>query len=197
MRRPPATAHTTVRLNAPASVYCHQVTGRLPGSGPVLALFTGGLADLAVAQAAATWAAGTRSLVIATTVVTSTGFSLNPLLHQIRSRRQDTDSLAIIGRLTPVLTAAGVAWLRIIVAVPTLAGPARALPMTTVRRLVDRFAAVAVVTAMPLHDPTGRMVPLTPQEATVAITAAGTAALRPHQSQPSATTDSPDHRKGA
>ncbi|GAA0838331.1 hypothetical protein ACFQVD_08760 [Streptosporangium amethystogenes subsp. fukuiense] len=208
MRHPPAiTQPTTQRTaqpagpSAPASVYCHQVTGRLPGTGPVLAVLTGGPADLAVAHTAATWATGTRSLVIAATVVTGTGFSLNPLLHQVRARRQDADSLAVIDRLTPILTAAGVAWLRAIVAVPTRAGPAPAmtpaLPLAAIRRLVDRFAAVAVVTATPLHDPAGRLAPLPPQAANAAITAAGTAALGTHVPQPSATTDSPDHEEEA
>ncbi|MFB9681712.1 hypothetical protein [Streptosporangium vulgare] len=211
MRNPPTTAQPSAQPTAgpgtPASVYCHQVTGRLPGTGPVLAVLTGGPADLAVAQAAATWAAGTGSLVIAATVVTGTGFSLNPLLHQVRARRQDADSLTVIGRLTPILTAAGVAWLRTVVAVPTRAGPAPtpsltpALPLATIRRLVDRFTAVAVVTAAPLHDPAGRLAPLPPQAATVAITAAstvaGTEALGAHRQQSSATTDSPDHEEEA
>ncbi|WP_431920923.1 hypothetical protein [Nonomuraea jabiensis] len=163
-------------------VICYQVVGRNPGTGPVLALCTGGPADLAVAASGAAWAAGTRSLVIAITVVTGTGFSLNPLLHQVRARRQDCDSVTIINRIVPALTAAGVAWLRTIVAVPAGAGPA-SVPLGTIRRLVDRFAAVAVVTATALHDPTGRLIPLTPRAATVAIIAATA-----HQPPPAATT---------
>lgn len=138
---------------APAGAYCHQITDRLPGTGPVLAVLTGGPADLAVARTAATWAAGTGSLLIAVTVVTSTGFSINPLLHQVRARRQDADSLAVIDRLTPILTASGVAWLRTIVAVPTRAGPtltlAPALPLATIRRLVDRYAGLQQVREYP------------------------------------------------
>lgn len=191
MRNHPPPPSPPPGLGAPVSVYCHQVTGRLPGAGPVLAVLTGGPADLAVAQAAAAWAAGTGSPVIAATVVTGTGFSLNPLLHQVRARRQDADSLAVIDRLTPILTAAGVAWLRTIVAVPTRAGPAPTPSLVTIRRLVDRFAAVAVVTAAPLHDPAGRLAPLPPQAAAMAITAASTAALGTHRPRPSATTDCP------
>ncbi|MEV4067378.1 hypothetical protein, partial [Nonomuraea dietziae] len=160
MRHPPTSTHPGLHpgthpdasCGTQVTVHYHQVTGRLAGAGPVLAILTGSPADLAVAQAAAGWAAGTGSRVVAATVVTHTGFSLNPLLHQVRASRYEADSLAITARVFPVLTAAGVVWLRTLVAVPGRRGPARAPLLSAIRRLIDRFAAVAVVTTTPQHD---------------------------------------------
>jgi len=145
----------------PATVNRYHVIGRTPGSGPVVAVFTDCPTDLPVAAAAASWAADTRTLLVAAAAVTDPGFSLNPLLHRAAERRLGTESVAIVGRVTPVLTAIGVAWIRATIAVPAGVDPARSLPATTVRDLVDRYAAVGVVTAAALDDPSGRLVPLT------------------------------------
>lgn len=133
----------------------YRVAGRTPGSGPVLALFTDGPADLAVAAHAAGLAAGTRTLLIAAAAVHTAGPSVNALLHRAGNRRIRADRTAIIGRITPILHSAGVAYFATTLLVPTGTDTSRALPLPAVHQLINRFGAVAVVTARPLHDPTG------------------------------------------
>jgi hypothetical protein len=137
---------------------CH-VAGRTPGSGPVVAVFTDHPTDMAVAAHAAGLAARHGTLLVAAAAVHSTGYSLDALLHHARSRRPHTDSIAVVGRVTPILHTAGVAWLRSSLVLPAGTDALRALPVAAVRRLIERFSAVAVVTALPLHDPTGMLQP--------------------------------------
>jgi hypothetical protein len=137
---------------------CH-VAGRAPGSGPVVAVLTDHPTDMAVAARAADLAARHGTLLIAAAAVHSTGFSLDPLLHHARDRRLRTDSIAIAGRIAPILHTAGVAWMRSTLVLPAGTDALRALPIMALHRLVDRFSAVAVVTALPLHDPTGMLQP--------------------------------------
>src|SRR3712207_7388948 len=56
----------------------------------------------------------------------------------------------------------------------------RSLPATTVRDLVDRYAAVGVVTAAALDDPWGRLAPLT-RDAAVSRSAEHTSELQSRQ----------------
>ncbi len=151
--------------SAPAR--CYQVAGRTPGSGPVVAVLTDGPTDLTVAATAAAWAAETRTLLIAAAAVGDTGFSVNALLHRTRTGRTTAESAAIVGRVVPILTATGVAWLRTAVAVPAGADASRTLPLGPVLHLTERFGAVAVVTAAALHDPSGRLTPV-PRDAALA-----------------------------
>ncbi|GAA0807178.1 hypothetical protein [Spirilliplanes yamanashiensis] len=137
---------------------CH-VAGRTPASGPVIAVLTDGPTDLAVAAHAAGVAARSGTLLIAAAAVHTTGPSLNVLLHHARERRLHADSVAIVGRVAPVLHRAGVAWMRSSLLLPAGTDALRALPVAAVRQLVDRFGAVAVVTARPLRDPTGVLQP--------------------------------------
>jgi hypothetical protein len=142
-----------------ARPYTAYITGRTPGSGPVLAVLTDGPTDMAVAAHAADLAARTGTLLIAAAAVHTTGFSLNALLHHARNRRVQADSIAIVGRVTPILHSAGVAHMRSTLLLPVGTDALRALPVAPVRQLVDRFSAVAVVTALPLRDPTGFLQP--------------------------------------
>lgn len=146
----------TVILPRPST---YRVAGRTPGSGPVLAVFTDGPTDPAVAACAADLAARTRTLLIAAAAVHATGVSVNAILHRARNRRIQADRTAIIGRVTPILHTAGVAYFSTTLLVPAGTGPLRALPLAAVHQLINRFGAVAVVTALPLHDPTGVLQP--------------------------------------
>jgi hypothetical protein len=137
---------------------CH-VTGRTPGSGPVMAVLADHPSDMDVAAHGADVAARHGTLLIAAAAVHSTGFSLNTLLHRARNRRLRTDSIAITGRVARILNTAGVAWMRSTLVLPAGTDALRALPITELRQLVDRFGAVTVVTALPLHDPTGSLQP--------------------------------------
>jgi hypothetical protein len=110
-------------------------------------VFTDGPTDLPVAATAAAIAAQTGTLLIAAAAVPTTGFSLNPLLHHARSRRMSNETAAIIGRVTPILATAGVAWTPTTLAVPPHIDPARTLPTTAMREIIGRFAVVTVVTA--------------------------------------------------
>lgn len=135
----------------------YRVAGRTAGSGPVLAVFTDGPADMAVAAHAASLAAHTRTLLVAAAAVHVTGLNINPILRGARTRRVHADRTAIIGRVTPILHAAGVAHLSTTLLVPTGTDALRALPLPSVHQLINRFSAVTVVTAHPLHDPTGML----------------------------------------
>ncbi|MDY7087646.1 MAG: hypothetical protein SYR96_21360 [Actinomycetota bacterium] len=132
---------------SPPRPHVHHVEGRTRGTGPVLAVFTDGPTDLTVAATAAAIAAQTGTLLIAAAAVPHSGFSLNSLLHRARSQRISQESAAIIGRVTPILTTAGVAWARATFAVPLGVDPARTLPAHAIQDLINRFAAVTVVTA--------------------------------------------------
>ncbi|GAA3932855.1 hypothetical protein [Actinoplanes auranticolor] len=77
------------------------------------------------------------------------------MLHLARNRRIRSRSIAVVARVTPILHAVGVAYFRSTLLVPAGTDTRRALPATAVHRLVDRFGAVAVVTALPLHGPSG------------------------------------------
>jgi hypothetical protein len=146
----------------PARPRIHHVAGRTPGTGPVLVVLADGPADLAVAAHAADLAARTGTLLIAAAAVTAdSGVSVNALLHRSRAGRIDADSRAIVARVTPILHSSRVAYLRTTLPVPAGVDPTRALPVAPVHHLVDRFGAVAVVTAVPLHDPTGVLQPAT------------------------------------
>ncbi|RZU46609.1 hypothetical protein EV385_6684 [Krasilnikovia cinnamomea] len=138
------------------------LAGRTPGSGPVLAVLTDGPTDMAVAAHAADLAVRTGTLLIAAATVAA-GSGINPLLLQhTRTRRVHNDTTAIVARITPILHGAGVAYRRSTLLVPAGTDTLRALPVTAVRRLVDRFGAVTVVTARPLRDPTGTLQPADP-----------------------------------
>lgn len=135
------------------------VAGRTPGSGPVLAVLTDAPSDLAVASHAADLAARTGTLLIAAATVHTTTPDIDLLRRRAGSRRVHSDSIAIVGRVTPILHAAGVAYFRSTLLVPAGTDPLRGLPITAVRHLADRFAAATVVSALPLHDPTGTLRP--------------------------------------
>jgi hypothetical protein len=143
----------------PARATVHQVLGRTLGTGPVLAVLTDGPADLIVAARAAELAARSQTLLIAAAAVQTSGISVNPLLHRARTRRIQSDSMAIVARVSPILSTAGVAYMRTTLAVPAGTDPTRALPVTAVHQLIDRFGAVAVITATALRDPTGVLHP--------------------------------------
>jgi hypothetical protein len=143
-----------------SSVHVHSVAGRSPGAGSVLAVFTDGPSDPAVARTAAALAGGTGTLLVAAAAVPGTGLSINPLLHQARARRRHTESVAIVARVTPILSTAGVGWLRTTLPVPAGPDPARLLPVAAVRRLAGRLHAAVVVTAAPLPDPSGFLSPV-------------------------------------
>lgn len=137
----------------------YDVAGRTCGSGPVLAVLTDAPTDLIVAAHAADLAARAGTLLITAATVHTTGCSVNALLHHARGRRIRSKSIAIAARVTPILHATGVAYFRSTLLVPTGTDTRHPLPITAVCRLVDRFGAVAVVTALPLHDPTGVLQP--------------------------------------
>ncbi|MFD1364537.1 hypothetical protein [Actinoplanes sichuanensis] len=139
--------------------YISRVTGRTPGSGPVVAVLTDGPTDMAVAAHAADLAARSGTLLIAAAAVHNTGFSLNALLCHARNQRLHADSIAIVGRVTPILHTAGVAWMRSTLLLPAGTDALRAVPITALQQLVNRYGAVAVVTALPLSDPTGLLHP--------------------------------------
>jgi hypothetical protein len=145
--------------------YLSHVAGRTPGSGPVVAVLTDHPADMAVAAAAAGLAAGLAAgqgtlLVVAPAVHGGAGFVRDVLLPPARTRSLRADSIAIAGRVTPILHTAGVAWMRSTLVLPAGTDALRALPVHPLLKLVDRFSAVAVVTALPLHDPTGLLRPV-------------------------------------
>lgn len=133
----------------------YHVAGRTPGSGPVLAAFTGGPTDPAVAAHAAGLAARTHTVLIAAAAVRTTGPSVNSLLHLARNRRLRADRTAVLGRITPILHTAGVAYFATTLPVPAGTDTVRALPLDALHQLINRFGVVAVITALPLHDPTG------------------------------------------
>lgn len=161
LTRPPR-AHRGRTVMTLARPHTAHVAGRTPGSGPVLAVLTDGPTDMAVAAHAADLAARTRTLLVAAATVHTTGISVNALPHQARTRRVNADSTAIVARVTPILHTAGVAFVRTTVLVPAGTDTLRALPLGAVHELVGRFGAVAVVTALPLHDPTGVLHPAQP-----------------------------------
>jgi hypothetical protein len=161
----------------PARPRTYHVAGRTPGTGPVVAVLTDGPADVAVAAYAADLAARTGTLLItAAAVASSGGMSVNALLHRARAARVDADTRAIVARVAPVLHSAGVAHFRTTLAIPAGVDAGRALPVTAVHHLIDRFGAVAVITAAPLHDPTGHLQPVSSQHSVPA--AAPTASAR-------------------
>jgi hypothetical protein len=145
--------------SVPVRPRSYAVAGRTLGSGPVLAVLTDGPDDMAVAADAADLAARTGTLLIAAATVHTTGCSVNALLHHARDRRIRSRSIAVVARITPILHATGVAYFRSTLLVPTGTETGNSLPVAPVRRLADRFGAVAVVTALPLHDPTGVLQP--------------------------------------
>ncbi|HZG93649.1 MAG TPA: hypothetical protein VEZ46_02955 [Mycobacteriales bacterium] len=154
---PVTDSHKEHSMRTSSDVFCYQVAGRAPGSGPVVAVLTDGPADLAAAAAAAGWSADTGTRVVAAAVVVDTGFSIDPLLHRARARRMADESAAITGRVAPTLAAAGVEWRPAATTVKVATDVTRALPVAAVHRLVDRFTAAAVVTSAALDDPTGRL----------------------------------------
>ncbi|WP_203722462.1 hypothetical protein [Paractinoplanes abujensis] len=125
----------------------------------MLVVLTGTRADLLVAAQAADLAARTGTLLIVAAAVPTTGRSVNALMHQSRDRRIRSKSIAVVARVTPILRAAGVAYFRSTLPVPTRADTRLAVPTASVRSVVDRFGAVAVVTALTLHDRTGVLRP--------------------------------------
>jgi hypothetical protein len=142
-----------------AHVRIHHVAGRSPGGGPVIAVLTDGPTDLAVAARAAALAARHGTLLIAAATVHTPRFSINALLHHTRRQRLHAQTTAIVARVTPILHTAGIAYTRTTLTVPSGTDPLRALPVGAVHRLINRFHAVAVVTAGPVHDPTGTLQP--------------------------------------
>jgi hypothetical protein len=142
-------------ITSPRPTFTYQVVGRAPGTGPVLAVLADGPTDLAVATRAADLAAGTRTLLVVAAAVPTGDAGVDPLRNRVRMR---ADTLAIAGRVAPVLHSAGVAYLRTALPMPAGADPTRALPVAAVLRLAERFAAVTVVAATVLHDPTGHLV---------------------------------------
>jgi len=135
------------------------VAGRTAGCGPVVAVLTDGPTDPAVAAHAADFAARTGTLLILAPAVQTGGPSLNAVLQHARNRRINAESIAIAARVTPILHAAGAAYFRSTLRVPAGTDALHTLPAAAVRQLVDRFGAVAVVTALPLHDPSGVLRP--------------------------------------
>ena len=93
------------------------------------------------------------------------GLSTNALLHRARDRRIDADTRAIVARVTPVLHSCGVAYMRTTLRLPDAVPAGPTLPIDAVHQVVGRFGAVAVVTAGPLHDPTGMLRPATESHA--------------------------------
>lgn len=142
-----------------ARPYLHHVAGRAVGSGPVVAVLTDHPTDVTVAAHAAELAARHRTMLIAAAAVNSPGIDMRRLLAHTRNRRLNADSVAITGRVAPILDAAGIAWMRSTLLLPLGSDALRALPPDPLRQLVGRFSAAAVVTARPLHDPTGTLVP--------------------------------------
>jgi hypothetical protein len=134
--------------------HTYLVTGRTPGSGPVVALLTDGPTDMAVAAHAAGITARYGTLLIAAAAVHTNGFRVNAPRRTARDRI-DADTHAVVARVTPILHSAGVAFLRSALPVPAGTDLLRALPVTAVHRLAHRFGAVTVVAADALHDPTG------------------------------------------
>lgn len=143
----------------PAHPHVYDVAGRTRGSGPVLAVLTDSPADTLVAAHAADIAARTGTLLIAAATVPTTGCSVNALLHHARNRRIRSRSIAVVARVTPILRAAGVAYFRSTLLVPAGTDTRLGVPADAVSQLVDRFGAVAVVIALPLHDSTGVLRP--------------------------------------
>ena len=143
----------------PVHPHVYDVAGRTRGSGPVLAVLTDSPTDMLVAARAADIAARTGTLLIAAATVHTTGCSVNALLHQPRNRRIHSRSIAVVARVTPMLHAAAVAYFRSTLLVPAGTDTRLPLPADAVSRLIDRFGAVTVVTALPLHDPTGVLRP--------------------------------------
>jgi hypothetical protein len=140
----------------PARPRTYYVTGRTPGTGPVIAVLTDGPADVAVTAHAADLAARTGTLLItAAAVPTGAGLRVDALLHRARGSRVDADTRAIVARVAPILHSAGVAHFRATLRLPPGLDATRALPVTAVHELVNRFGAVVVVTATPLNDATG------------------------------------------
>ncbi|GAA3338707.1 hypothetical protein GCM10020358_19740 [Amorphoplanes nipponensis] len=131
----------------------YTIPGRTRGSGPVLAVLTNAPTDPAVA-------ARTGTLLIAAAAVPTTGCSVDALLHHSRDRRLRSRSIAVVARVTPILHAAGVAYFRSTLLLPPGTDTRHGVPMAAVSQLVDRFGAVVVVTAEPLHDPTGALEPV-------------------------------------
>jgi hypothetical protein len=144
---------------SPTRPRTYHVAGRTPGTGPVVAVLTDGPADVLVAAHAADLAARTGTLLITAAAVTTCGTSVNALLHRARTNRVDADTRAIVARVAPVLHSAGVAHFRTTLPIPPGVDASRALPVTAVHHLINRFGAVAVITAAGLHDPTGQLHP--------------------------------------
>lgn len=138
------------------------VAGRTPGSGPVIAVLTDGPTDMAVAAQAAGISARHGVLLVAAAAVHPSGSNsadLDLWAPSAGPGRLHAETNAIVARVTPILFSAGVAFLRTPIPVPPATDTLRALPVTAVHRLVQRFGAVTVVTATPLHDPTGMLRP--------------------------------------
>jgi len=161
-----AERNRSVMTPIPARPRTYHVAGRTPGTGPVIAVLTDGPTDVAVAAHAADLAARTGTLLITAAAVTTTGFSTNALLHHVRQRRIDSDARAIVARVSPIVHSAGVAHFRTTLPVDPGVDATRALPATPLYHLIGRFGAVAVVTATPLHDPTGGLQPAGPHHRT-------------------------------
>jgi hypothetical protein len=162
----------------------YHVAGRTPGTGPVLAVLTDGPADVVVAAHAADLAARTGTLLITAAAVSTAAMSLDALLHRTRAGRVDADTRAIVARVAPVVHSAGVAHFRTAVPVPPGVDATRALPLAAVHHLIDRFGAVAVITAAALHDPTGQLQPAGPHRAAPAGTPARTGVAPAHADSP-------------
>jgi hypothetical protein len=141
-----------MHTHRPAAVTAYHVQARRPGTGRILAVFTDGPADLAVAGYAADLAARTAAPIVAAAAVHSSGFSINPLLHRVRARRIADETAAITARVEPTLRRASP---RLLVTTLTLPAdqPAHPLPSSAVYRLAVRVGAATLVTAAPLDRP--------------------------------------------
>jgi hypothetical protein len=143
----------------PPAITSYHVDGRCPGTGRILAIFTDGPADIAVARYAADLAARTAAPIVAAAAVHNTGFSLNPLLHRVRARRTAEETTAITARVEPTLRRANTRVLVTTLAVPASRRTDRP-PASAVHRLAVRVGATTVVVAEPLDPPTHGLHPI-------------------------------------
>lgn len=143
----------------PPAVTSYHVHGRSPGTGRILAVFTDGPADLAVARYAAELAARTAAPIVAAAAVHQPAFSLNPLLHRVHTRRVAEETAAVTARVEPTLRRASA---RILVTpLPVPAGyRTDEPPAVSVHRLAVRVGATTVVVAGPLDPPTHGLHPI-------------------------------------
>ncbi|MEW9515045.1 hypothetical protein [Streptomyces bacillaris] len=134
---------------SPTPPQAHVYYFSLHTRGDVLALFTGSRADQAVAAHAVELAAGTGRPVTAAAVMRSTGFSINALLHRVRSRRIRAESDAILAAVLPALARAGPVRTATLT-VPARTNPHRTLPADQVERIARRTGTDTAVTPVPL-----------------------------------------------